>query len=55
MNDIRVNEKLAYQVQTVVTDEETAHELLKRMVNDAGIDRDRLLIVESRVEVDAGP
>lgn len=55
MSDIQVDEKVAFQVRTAVTDEQTAHELLERMAVDAGIDRDRLSIVETRVEVDSGP
>lgn len=51
MTDVRVNETVAYRVTTGLTDEETAHQLLERMVA-AGISRDRLRVVEERVEVD---
>jgi len=49
--DINVEETTAYRVTSGLTDEETAHDLLERMVQ-AGIQRDRLKVEEERLEVD---
>ena len=51
MTDLQADETYAYRVQTGLASEETAHQLLERMVA-AGISRDRLRVVEERVEVD---
>lgn len=44
-----------YRVVSDFTDEETATQLLERMVQEAGIDRDRLQIVQEGVRGYAGP
>lgn len=49
--DIMVDEQPAYRVRTQLTDEETAHDIRERMV-EAGIDGDKIQIVEEFVEVD---
>lgn len=55
MTDFDVSVRPAYRVRTDWTDEETAHEMLKRIADQAGIDRDRLSIEEGLLEVDTGP
>lgn len=52
--DFAVDERQVYRVVTVLTDEETAHELRDRMVSEAGIDGSKLVIEEDRVGVDDG-
>lgn len=51
--EIHVDEKQAFRLESKWTDEETAHELLELLV-DAGVKRDVLKVAERRLEVDPG-
>lgn len=52
--DFAADEKQAYRLESKWTDAETAHELRDRLIA-AGVDADKIVIAERRIEVDQTP